>query len=107
KSIVIVPTVFVNNVAERGGVSTASVLGAICDGYASGAAPEVCQCAGHLNNYLVDECVRNRGTGGAGGGTSVGGTMFFLGAVVGAMAAAGLVHYFKRTQMQLRDEVRE
>ena len=40
-SIVIVPTVFVNNVAERGGISTAAVLSTICAGYADKTAPEV------------------------------------------------------------------
>lgn len=41
KSIVIVPTVYVNNVAERGGISTAAVLSTICAGYKSGTAPDV------------------------------------------------------------------
>lgn len=41
KSIVIVPTVFVNNVAERGGISSAAVLSTICAGYKSGTAPDV------------------------------------------------------------------
>lgn len=41
-SIVIVPTVFVNNVAERGGISTPAVLSTICAGYADGTEPEVC-----------------------------------------------------------------
>lgn len=40
-SIVIVPTVFVNNVAERGGISTPAVLSTICAGYADGTEPEV------------------------------------------------------------------
>lgn len=41
KSIVIVPTVYVNNVAERGGISTAAVLSTICAGYKPGTEPDV------------------------------------------------------------------
>ena len=46
KSIVVTPTVYVNNVVERGGISLASVLSTICVGYASGTEPNVCKCSG-------------------------------------------------------------
>lgn len=40
----IVPTVFVNNVAERGGISTTAVLSTICAGYADKTEPDVRNC---------------------------------------------------------------
>jgi hypothetical protein len=46
KSIVVTPTIYVNNVVERGGIFTASVLSTICVGYSSGTEPDVCKCAG-------------------------------------------------------------
>ncbi|CAM9641495.1 unnamed protein product [Ectocarpus fasciculatus] len=105
KSIVIVPTVFVNNVAERGGIKTAAVLTTICAGYKSGTEPDICRCAGQLSSEQVDACMNNRTLGGGSGGMSAGNTLFLLFAVVGAMTAAGFVHY-KRTQAQMRDQVR-
>ncbi|CAN0238396.1 unnamed protein product, partial [Hapterophycus canaliculatus] len=109
KSIVIVPTVFVNNVAERGGISSAAVLSTICAGYKSGTAPEVCRCAGHTSSDMVTTCMTGGAPGGSGGGggggMSAGNTLFLLLFVVGAMTAAGFVHY-KRTQAQMRDQVR-
>lgn len=66
---------------------------------------QVCRCAGQPSSDLVDACMHNRGTGGTGGGMSVGSTMFLLVAVMGAMTAAGYAHY-KRTQTQMRDQVR-
>ncbi|CAM9555071.1 unnamed protein product [Pylaiella littoralis] len=105
KSIVIVPTVFVNNVAERGGISTAAVLSTICAGYKSGTEPEVCRCAGQPSSELVTACMENRTPAGDGGGMSMSSTLFLLMMVVGAMTAGGFVHY-KRTQMQMRDQVR-
>ena len=66
----------------------------------------MCRCAGQPSSDLVDACMHGRGTGGASGGMSVGSTMFLLMAVVGVMTAAGYTHY-KRTQTQMRDQVRE
>eukprot|EP00903_Cladosiphon_okamuranus_P010383 g9822.t1 len=103
-SIVIVPTVFVNNVAERGGISTAAVLSTICAGYADGTQPDVCRCSGQSSYDLIDACMNNRSPGG-GGGMSASSTLFLLVAVVGVMTAAGYVHY-QRTQAQMRDQVR-
>ncbi|CAM9579397.1 unnamed protein product [Ascophyllum nodosum] len=106
KSIVIVPTVYVNNVAERGGISTAAVLSTICAGYKPGTEPDVCRCAGQQTSALVDACMHNRNTINTGGrGTSLGNTLFLLLVVVGVMAAVGYAHY-KRTQAQMRDQVR-
>ncbi|CAM9430404.1 unnamed protein product [Scytosiphon promiscuus] len=106
KSIVIVPTVFVNNVAERGGISSAAVLSTICAGYKSGTAPDVCRCAGQASSDMVYGCMTGTSpSGGGGGGMSAGNTLFLLLFVVGAMTAAGFVHY-KRTQTQMRDQVR-
>lgn len=49
--------------------------------------------------------MNNRTLGGGSDGMSAGNTLFLLFAVVGAMTAAGFVHY-KRTQAQMRDQVR-
>ena len=41
KSIVIVPSVYVNNVVQRGGLSSVNVLSSICAGYLEGTQPKV------------------------------------------------------------------
>ncbi|CAM9249510.1 unnamed protein product, partial [Choristocarpus tenellus] len=112
KSIVVIPTVYVNNVAERGGINTASVLSTICAGFADGTEPELCNCAGQTSSNLVKDCVAQWkdggsiwGGGSSGGGMSMGSTLFILLVVVGSMTAAGFV-YWKRTQDQMRDQAR-
>ncbi|CAN0239161.1 unnamed protein product, partial [Laminaria digitata] len=66
---------------------------------------QVCRCAGQATSVQVAACMQGR-TGEAGGGMSFGSTMFLLVAVVGVMTAAGFAHY-KRTQTQMRDQVRK
>lgn len=104
KAIVIVPTVFVNNVAERGGISTAAVLTTICAGFKSGTEPAVCRCAGELSADLVDSCMHDSPTE-RGRGMSLGNTLFLLLAVAGVITAVGYAHY-KRSQAHMRDQVR-
>lgn len=66
--------------------------------------PQVCRCAGQPSSELVTACMENRTPAGDGGGMSMSSTLFLLMMVVGAMTAGGFVHY-KRTQMQMRDQV--
>ncbi|KAG5176720.1 hypothetical protein JKP88DRAFT_270825 [Tribonema minus] len=106
KSIVVIPTVYVNNVVERGGITAASVLTTICSGYAGGTEPKVCSCAGQGSSTAVKLCVRNGGKPPGGGGAS--GASTILGSVFAAMlvmGAAGFL-YYRKSQEAMRDQVR-
>ncbi|CAM9511835.1 unnamed protein product [Chrysoparadoxa australica] len=107
KTIVILPTVYVNNIVERGGISAAAVMTTICAGYESGTAPDICKCAGQGNSLGVTNCVETWGGKGfsGGGGISVPTVFLIVLGIVGSMTGAGWV-YYKRTQENMRDQVR-
>ena len=71
KGVVVVPTVYVNTVAMRGGISAQTVFSTICSGFLDGTSPEVCnRCA---LCFDVTGCVQANGicggsTGGGAGG---------------------------------------
>lgn len=54
----IVPSVYVNNVVQRGGLSAANVLSSICAGYLEGTQPEVCGCVSATPDQVV-ACVKS------------------------------------------------
>lgn len=66
---------------------------------------QVCRCAGQASSDMVYNCMTGATPSGSSGGMTAGNTLFLLLFVVGAMTAAGFVHY-KRTQTQMRDQVR-
>ncbi|TFJ86979.1 hypothetical protein NSK_001313 [Nannochloropsis salina CCMP1776] len=111
KSIVIVPSVYVNNVVQRGGISSVTVLSSICAGYLEGTQPKVCNCVGVAPDQVMT-CVQggdyrpvSQKMGGSGGGVSWGGVLGIVTLVILGMTAAGFV-YWKRTQEQMREQVR-
>jgi len=59
KSIVIVPSVYVNNVVQRGALSANNVLSSICAGYLAGTQPPVCNCV-NAPPDKVTKCVKVR-----------------------------------------------
>ncbi len=110
--VVVVPSVFVNQVAMRGAISSSSVFNAICTGYLDGTYPDVCKKC--LNCNDLDGCVKagSCGGGGGGGGSNGGkGTVstttliISLLVVVGVFGAGGFA-YYKKTQKDMRDQVR-
>uniref|UniRef100_A0A6V1XHF6 Uncharacterized protein n=1 Tax=Heterosigma akashiwo TaxID=2829 RepID=A0A6V1XHF6_HETAK len=107
-SIVIVPSVYVNGVVERGAVLSTTVLSTVCAGYAPGTEPSICACASGVGREEMMACVAADGkkaTGGGPTGVSVGGVISIILAIVAVMTAAGLF-YWRRTQTQMRDQVR-
>ena len=42
--ILMLPTVVVNNVIERGGVTPVAVLSTVCSGFVQGSEPDLCSC---------------------------------------------------------------
>lgn len=58
KSIVIVPSVYVNNVVQRGGLSSVNVLSSICAGYLEGTQPPVCNCVAATPDQVL-ACVQS------------------------------------------------
>jgi len=105
--VVLIPSFFVNQAPVRGYLKFATVLKAICSGFASGSEPVVCQqCA---NCEDEGECVRDgfcaTSSDGASGGVSF---PVFVGTLVGVtliFGAIGLIQY-QRQQRQMRNEVR-
>eukprot|EP00640_Fibrocapsa_japonica_P001608 CAMPEP_0113939512 /NCGR_PEP_ID=MMETSP1339-20121228/5811_1 /TAXON_ID=94617 /ORGANISM="Fibrocapsa japonica" /LENGTH=494 /DNA_ID=CAMNT_0000943029 /DNA_START=70 /DNA_END=1554 /DNA_ORIENTATION=- /assembly_acc=CAM_ASM_000762 len=105
-TIVITPSVYVNNIAERGAMTAPQVMSTICAGYAAGTEPGICQCTGMSREDLL-ACVSRDGAKepSSTGGISPGAVVGIILAVVAAMTLAGFV-YWKRTQSQMRDQVR-
>lgn len=103
------PALYVDGVHARGRVDPTSILGMICAGYGVHDPPEVCSCAGQSSSGLLD-CVKVGGLANAaaisgGGGYSFTSLVVVLAAFVGIVAAGGFV-YWRRTQRQMRDQVR-
>jgi len=107
--IVIVPSVYVNNVVERGGVTSTTVLSTICAGYAPGTQPDICACTGMTREPML-ACVRNGGplpppVNVLHKGISPLAVVGIVCSVISFMTLAGFV-YWKRTQKQMQDQVR-
>jgi hypothetical protein len=104
--VVIVPTMYVNKTPIRGALSLATVFKAICAGYASGHAPEVCQlCATCSDEVTCVEKGHCNGQTPAGGIVSMPIFIASLGGVVLLFACIGFVQW-RRSQAQMRDQVR-
>ena len=95
---------------QRGAVTANGVFNMICNGFLDGTAPSICSACQFSND--LDECVTSGGTSGGNGGSSGGGggistgtLVFSLLFTIGIMGAAGFV-YYKRTQREMRDQVR-
>jgi hypothetical protein len=111
RGIVVLPTMFVNTVALRGGLTTAAIFNAICAGYLEGTEPSICEtCRGCSN---ASSCVTNgycdsdynSSSSYAKSGISkrtFGLSLFFLSAV---FSFAGYIHW-KKTREEMRDQVR-
>jgi hypothetical protein len=109
KSIVILPSIYVNNVVQRGGLSAVNVLNSICAGYLSGTQPEVCACSGSSPEN-IHSCVSNPQEASKPNtvvhqGVSWAGVLGIVALVVLVMTGAGFV-YWRRTQEQMREQVR-
>ncbi|GMH99026.1 hypothetical protein TrST_g8310 [Triparma strigata] len=114
QGVIIVPTTYVNTVAMRGSISTSSVFNTICAGFLDGTAPEICGSC--YNCFDVAGCVHEGYCGGSlppspspSGGKkgSVSGATLVLSLLitVGVMGGGGYV-YYRRTQREMRDQVR-
>ena len=110
KGVVILPTMFVNSVPLRGGLSTYNVFNAICAGFYEGSAPKLCQqcsgCGDIETCVSKGRCTSSGSSGGAGSdGVSkrtFGLTLLFL---CSAFGAVGYLHW-RRTREEMRDQVR-
>jgi hypothetical protein len=107
--VIIVPSVYVNNVVQRGAVTSNSVFNMICSGFLDGTQPEICQECMYTND--MHKCVNGGGSGndsnggGSGGGVSSGGLVVALIFVIAGLLGAGF-YYYKKTQREMRDQVR-
>jgi hypothetical protein len=68
--VLIVPSIYVNSVVQRGGVTASSVFTMICNGFPDGTAPKVCAECNFSPDYDLDACVNTiyAPDGGGGGG---------------------------------------
>jgi len=114
KQIMVVPSVFVNTVIERGLISAPNVFSTICSGYAAGTEPAICSCATGLSHDEMLSCIAydgDKGTAVSGGvdnrskGISIGAVIGIALVIISTMTLAGFV-YWKRTEWKMRDQVR-
>lgn len=116
ENIVYVPECIVNGVVHYGSVDPPNILASICQGFPIQDRPPVCDCA---SDPRYDDCVANNGAASAASGSSSSskdrvvehdgmpwyGVLMLVVSVVVVMLLAGLA-YWKRTQRQMRDQVR-
>lgn len=110
QGVVVMPTVFVNNVALRGGLTASNVFNAICAGFSDGTAPPICdQCATCSEVMSCVDAGYCTGTKAGGAVPSKGvstntfaSSMLF---VIVAFAGVGAVLY-KRQRDEMREQVR-
>jgi len=103
--VIIVPSTYVNRVAMRGTINDGSVFNTICAGFLDGTAPEICfQCS---NCFDTAGCVHEGYCGGTKKSGSVSGATLVLSLLItiGVMGGGGYV-YYRRTQREMRDQVR-
>ena len=115
KGVVIIPSVFINQVFEKGGLTPGAVLTGICAGYLAGTAPSVCNCAGLATAEDIRACAVNDGMPVidpdgerhvVNQGVSAGGVVGIILAVL--IGVGGLAYaYYYYSQKRLRDEVRD
>lgn len=115
--VVIMPTAFVNNVAIRGGMSTANLFQAICAGYEQGTIPHICTQCSNCGDPAA--CAKHGGHCSAAMGRpghdysgfstegSVSKHSFFgwMLVIIASFSAVGVWHY-KKTRDDMRDQVR-
>ncbi|RQM27316.1 hypothetical protein B5M09_002784 [Aphanomyces astaci] len=101
------PALFVDGVHARGRIDASGIMNMVCAGYGIHDPPAICSCSDQNNMALIN-CIKQ---GGAVNGAALGGgvsftTLVFILALAGvAVASAGFV-YWKRSQRQMRDQVR-
>lgn len=104
------PALYVDGVHMRGRVDPTSILGMVCAGYGTHDPPEVCTCASQAAVNTVD-CIKAGSVSaaaiaaGSGGGFSFASVVVIMMFVTGFVMSAGFV-YWRRTQRQMRDQVR-
>jgi len=104
RGVVVLPTAFVNTAAIRGKLSTNNVFTAICAGYLSGTKPDVCDqcedCPDKLTCATEGVCTATKH-----GGVSF--KVFFLSMLsVAAMVGLGGFYYYRKSQDEMRAQVR-
>lgn len=119
KSIILLPTIIVNGVVERGGTRTAAVLSTICAGFAEHTEPAVCNCVNNLaGNTAVSQCVHAlngktqpptpgpaKTPGEEESTVSTVVVLIIIISIVVIMASVGYWHH-RRSQIQMRNQVR-
>jgi hypothetical protein len=106
--VVIIPSMYVNSAAIRGALEFATVFKAVCAGYERGSEPEVCKkCANCLDEFgcvTKGKCTAG-GVSGIKNGVSPEIFSATLGALVLVFICVGFIQW-RRTQLQMREEVR-
>jgi len=116
KNIYVVPECIINGQSVWGALTTANVLETICHGYSSGDEPEACDCltfAANANDAAYTECLdgisahksSSSKSKPASGYMPWWGVLFLVLTIIVVMLVAALV-YWKKTQQQMRDQVR-
>jgi len=104
RGVVVLPTAFVNTAAIRGALSLETVFTAICAGYLSGTEPSVCKCTQcpDVGGCAADkgQCAMNKKSG-----ISMQTFIFSLLFVAG-MVGAGGAYYYRKSQSDMREQVR-
>eukprot|EP00587_Corethron_hystrix_P005619 CAMPEP_0113303942 /NCGR_PEP_ID=MMETSP0010_2-20120614/4141_1 /TAXON_ID=216773 ORGANISM="Corethron hystrix, Strain 308" /NCGR_SAMPLE_ID=MMETSP0010_2 /ASSEMBLY_ACC=CAM_ASM_000155 /LENGTH=472 /DNA_ID=CAMNT_0000158009 /DNA_START=1222 /DNA_END=2641 /DNA_ORIENTATION=+ /assembly_acc=CAM_ASM_000155 len=102
--VVVVPSVFVNNIAMRGKLSSQTVFSAICHGYLDGTEPDICNKCASCNDF--DGCIQKGKCGDSSlAGVSMNTFISTIFLVSGLIVAVGLAQW-RKSQKQMRNEVR-
>lgn len=111
RGVVVIPTVFVNNVPLRGSLTSSTVVHAICAGFAEGSAPDICSVCSSCSDagacVLKGSCPGKSSPFTEGSGGSVSKRFFGLTllTVCCIFGAVGYLHW-KKTREEMRDQVR-
>jgi len=119
-NIYTIPSVLVNQMKVFGSITATRVLTAICAGFMEGTEPSICICASSAINTAaalqtcVDDVTRHGGGGGGGGRHRGGGedggvpwwVVLLIVLLMLALGGLGAFLYWRRTQQQMRDQVR-
>jgi len=116
RGVVVVPTAFVNTAAIRGALTVTNIFDAICAGFAEGSTPDICNKCSRSSDALA--CIKSGGKKGwspSAGSQFSGGndsskisthTFFLTLLLVVGVAGSFAVYYKKKTQDDMRDQVR-
>jgi len=107
RGVVIIPTAFVNTAALRGSLSLNNVFTAICAGYLAGTEPDICNRCMHCASK--ESCINTGGNcshDGSSSGSVPLRTYFLSLLIVGGGIAFVAVLYYRRSQDQMREQVR-